>query len=268
MRIDNVEVFVEGDGPKTIVMVHGWPDTYRLWDAQVEALKDRYRCVRFTLPGFDLSQPGRAYSLDEVVETIRRVVSETSDGQQVSMLLHDWGCLYGYQFVMRYPDKVERVIGVDIGDGGSRRQRAELNLMNKLMVVGYQVWLALAWRIGGRVGDAMARGMARILKPPADPGSIGAQMGYPYAATWLGAAGGFHGLKPFIPRFPMLYIFGERKPFMFHSQGWIEVLARRPGSRVLGLPTGHWVMAESPQAFNEVLLQWLAETDELAVQTD
>ena len=38
-------------------MVHGWPDTYRLWDGQVEALKDRYRCVRFTLPGFDAAQP-------------------------------------------------------------------------------------------------------------------------------------------------------------------------------------------------------------------
>ena len=34
MRIDGVEVFVEGVGP-AIVMIHGWPDTHRLWDAQV-----------------------------------------------------------------------------------------------------------------------------------------------------------------------------------------------------------------------------------------
>ena len=61
-------------------MVHGYPDTYRLWDATVAALRDRYRCIRFTLPGFDLSRAGRAYSLDEVIETIRRIVTETAPG--------------------------------------------------------------------------------------------------------------------------------------------------------------------------------------------
>ncbi|MEJ2758550.1 MAG: alpha/beta hydrolase [Anaerolineales bacterium] len=267
MKVGDIEVIVEGDGPKTVVMVHGWPDTYRLWDTQVEALKEAYRCVRFTLPGFDVSQPGRAYSLDEVIETIRSVVSETGAGQPVSLLLHDWGCFYGYQFAMRYPQLVERVIGVDIGDAGSRRQRAELGIMSKLMVFAYQMWLAIAWRIGGKIGDAMSRQMARLLNAPADPQRIGAQMGYPYAATWLGAAGGFRGLKPFIPQCPMLYIYGEHKPFMFHSRDWIERVANRPGSRVLGLPTGHWVMVKARHEFNDALLAWLAETDEFARQT-
>ena len=70
MQVDGIEVFIEGAGPP-IVMVHGWPDTHRLWDGQVEALKDCFRCVRFTLPGFDVSKPRRAYSVDEVVETLR-----------------------------------------------------------------------------------------------------------------------------------------------------------------------------------------------------
>ena len=77
MRISGVEVIVDGAGPKAIVMIHGWPDTQRLWDAQVEALKGDFRCVRFTLPGFDLSQQGRAYSLDEIVGTIGGVVEES-----------------------------------------------------------------------------------------------------------------------------------------------------------------------------------------------
>ncbi len=81
MRVDSVEVIVEGAGPKAIVMIHGWPDTHRLWDGQVEALKARYRCVRFTLPGFDLSGPRRAYSLDELLETMRKVVEQVRAGQ-------------------------------------------------------------------------------------------------------------------------------------------------------------------------------------------
>jgi len=258
MRIGDVEVIVDGVGSKAIVMIHGWPDTHRLWDAQVDALKGHFRCVRFTLPGFDLSQKGRAYSLDEVVGTIRLVVDEACPDQRVSLLLHDWGCFFGYQFAMRHPQFVERVIGVDIGDAGSRRNRAELGTKGMLMVVTYQMWLALAWRIGGKIGNSMSRWMARLLRCPTDPHSIGSQMGYPYALSWLGVAGGLHGLRAFDPHCPMLYIYGERKPFMFHSSAWIKRLATSPGNRVLGLPTGHWVMIERQREFNDVLLSWLA----------
>lgn len=261
MKVDNVDVIVEGHGPKAIVMIHGWPDTHRLWDAQVAALKERYRCVRFTLPGFDLSQPKRAYALDEVVETIRRVVEQACPAERVTLLLHDWGCFFGYQFAARHPQLVERVIGVDIGDAGSRRNLAELGLKGKLMVAAYQLWLALAWRIGGSVGDAMARGMARVLRCPTDPQTIGSQMGYPYALHWLGVAGGFQRLRTFDPHGSMLYIYGERKPFMFHSRTWAGRLAARPGCRVMGLPTGHWVMIGRRREFNEALLLWLGETE-------
>lgn len=255
-----MNVIVEGEGPATIVMIHGWPDTHRLWDRQAEALKGRYRCVRFTLPGFDLG-PRRAYPLEEVLEAIRRVIEQSCPGERVTLLLHDWGCLFGYQLALRHPQLVERVVGVDIGDGGSRENRAEIGMRGKLMVIAYQVWLALAWRVGGGVGDAMARWLARAIGCPADARSIGAQMGYAYAMRWFGTAGGLPGLRVFRPEVPMLYIYGERKPFMFHSRAWAERVAARPGNRVLAFPTGHWVMVERPEAFNAALLGWLAEQE-------
>ena len=67
VQVAGIDVHVEGDeSAPTIVMVHGWPDTYRLWDGQVEFLKPRYRCIRFTLPGFDERQPRRIHTVDEV----------------------------------------------------------------------------------------------------------------------------------------------------------------------------------------------------------
>jgi len=241
-------------------MIHGWPDSYRLWDGQVAVLKERYRCVRFTLPGFDLG-PKRAYALDEIIATVRRVIEQTSPQQKVTLLLHDWGCFMGYQFALRHPELVERVVGVDIGgDAGTRAHRAELGARGLFMVLAYQLWLALAWKIGGRIGDAMARAMARMLRCPTDQSAIGAQMGYTYAMRWFGVAGGFPGVRTFEPQVPMLYVYGERKPLMFHSRAWVERVAARPGNRVVPFATGHWVMVTAREKFNAELLAWLGES--------
>ncbi len=52
-HIAGLDVTLEGDGARTVVMLHGWPDTQALWAPQVAALRTHARCVRFTLPGFD-----------------------------------------------------------------------------------------------------------------------------------------------------------------------------------------------------------------------
>ena len=79
-------------------------------------------------------------------------------------------------------------------------------------------------------------------------------MNYPYAMRWLGVAGGLRGLKAFEPPGPMLYIYGERKPFMFHSRVWAARM------QAVGFPTGHWVMLQAPEAFNQAVLAWLAQS--------
>src|SRR5664279_3454497 len=213
LQIDGIDVFVEGEGEQTVVMVHGWPDTYRLWDAQVDALKAHHRCGRFTLPGFDVGQRHRA--------------------------------------------RVAKIIGVDIGDARSGRYARSLSMKAKAMVVAYQVWLAAAWRIGGSLGDSMTRVMARAAHAPAEPPTVHAGMNYPYDIRWTGSHGSYKEALPFDPACPMLFIYGTRKPFLFHSPSWAEALAARDGCRVLAFETGHWVMAQQPQAFNEAVRGWL-----------
>jgi pimeloyl-ACP methyl ester carboxylesterase len=257
--VANIDVHVEGEGAEAIVMVHGWPDTYRLWDAQVEFLKAKYRCIRFTLPGFDETQPRRVYTVDEVTRFLRQVIEELSPGRPVTLLLHDWGCVFGYEFTMRYPELVARIIGVDIGD--VRAARPELTARAKLYILAYQLWLALAWMAGGRPGDWMTRKMARWVRAKSDPRFISSRMNYPYFLAWFAGEQSFaRQTQRFRPACPMLYLYGARKPFMFHATAWIDALARQPGSRVEAFDTGHWVMLQRPERFNEVALSWLSAT--------
>ena len=257
LQVAGIEIIEEGQGAETIVMLHGWPDTHQLWDKQVEALKTHFKCVRFTLPGFVDSLEARAHSLDEITAVIEEIVRKVSPDKPVILLAHDWGAIFGYHFVQTHPDLVSKVIGVDIGDISSPEYVASLSIKQKLGIAGYQLWLAAAWLVGPGIGDDMARFMARKLRAPAGHDAVGHWQCYPYFIRWSGAHGSFKALRPFTPDIPMLYVYGRRKPFMFHSEQWLRQLNQTPDCKTLGLEAGHWMMDTVPDAFNEVMLEWL-----------
>ncbi len=257
IRIAEIDVLVEGQGDTTIVMLHGWPDTRRLWDAQVASLKSSFRCVRFTLPGFDSGTPRVACTLAATLDLLLAVVDRLSPARPVVLLLHDWGCFFGYQFAMRHPTRVSRIVGIDIGDARSPDYTRSLKLKAKAMLVAYQCWLALAWRIGGRVGDAMTRAMARAAHAPANQVSIHCGMNYPYDIRWTGSHGSYKSAVPFLPTWPMLFMYGARKPFPFHSPQFAAARSARSDCRVIEFQTGHWIMVEDPQGVNSALNDWL-----------
>ncbi len=258
ISVADVDVHIDGDGEETIFMIHGWPDTHRLWDAQVQALKDRYRCVRFTLPGFDKDKARQAYSLDELCGFLLRLVEWLCPERKVILMLHDWGCAFGYQFYVRHPQRVAKIVGVDIGDPSSLRR--VLTPRERLIVFAYQNWLALAWLLGGPIGDWMTRAMARAAGCPSDEGPMSSCMGYPYFVLWYGGERSYrrHG-RPFRPACPMLFVYGRRKRVRFHSPAWADELAARKGNQVVEFDTGHWVMSDQPGRFNQVVGDWLGQ---------
>jgi cis-3-alkyl-4-acyloxetan-2-one decarboxylase len=259
VAVDGIEVHVEGEGAESIVMVHGWPDTHRLWDDTVVHLKDRYRCIRFTLPGFDVGKPRRAFSIDEVAEFIRHVIEQIAPGRKAILLLHDWGCGFGYQFYARYPQLVSRIVGVDIGD--TRGLQRALPRRQAFLILAYQWWLSLAWRVGGRLGDRMSLQMKRWMRSPSDERFIGSHMTYPYYRTWFGGPDNYGPQwRRFTPECPMLFVHARRKPVMFHTQAWIDWLRTKPHNGVVEFDTGHWIMLQQPERFNQTVENWLSAT--------
>ena len=258
ISVAGVDIHIEGDAGATIIMIHGWPDTYRLWDAQVQVLKSRYRCVRFTLPGFDAAKARRAYALDELTGFLKQIIEQLCPGEKVILMLHDWGCVFGYEFYMRNPQLVSKIIGVDIGDPSSSRKSQTMRVA--MMVLAYQVWLALAWGIGGRIGDRMTRAMARLARCPSDAAYMSSCMGYPYFMLWFGGRRSYrHHIRRFVPACPILFIYGRRKRFMFHSTAWADALLTRKANQVTAFDTGHWVMSEQPDRFIQVVSRWLSQ---------
>ena len=271
--IAGVKVLIEGSGPHTILMLHGWPDSLHLWDSAAIALQGQYRCVRFTLPGFDPRQnrhasAGQATSLADMVALIASIADAVSPNAPVTLLMHDWGCIFGYEFANHHPTRIARVMAVDIGDHNSGTYLKSLSASAKLSIFVYQFWLAVAWQVGRHASPAIAnrmtRWMAHTIGCRAKPSGISWAMNYPYAMAWFQTVGGFKLAKKVTPVWPLLYIYGKRKPFMFQSPRWLADVAARAHSEVQAFDTGHWVMVQKPEEFNACVSAWLDKTRVLA----
>ena len=83
--------------------------------------------------------------------------------QPISLVLHDWGCMYGYMVQRAHPELVKNVVACDIGT------HAQPDIVGWVLLILYQWYLILAWTVGliaPKGGDAMARAFAKLIKAP------------------------------------------------------------------------------------------------------
>jgi pimeloyl-ACP methyl ester carboxylesterase len=243
------------DAGQTIVFIQGWPDSASLWDEAVAALGSTYRCVRVTMPNFDGQRSVRwGYTTDEIVDALTELVREAAKNGPVTLVLHDWGAYWGYPVHHRVPELVSRVVGVDIG------AHFKPGLGGALGITAYQSWLFGAFLLGGSVGDWMTRSFAKVGHvPDAHTRALTAWMNYPYRNSWADLfTGRMEKLtKGYWPTCPLLFVYGEKKPFPFHGENWVEHV-KKVGGKVVGLPSDHWVMRDP--SFVSVLVRWLEAT--------
>jgi pimeloyl-ACP methyl ester carboxylesterase len=54
----------------------------------------------------------------------------------------------------------------------------------------------------------------------------------------------------------MLFLYGRKKPTMFHSDAFVERLNRTPHSKAVGFDAGHWLMLEQPTEVASEIRDW------------
>lgn len=262
---------IEGnpDGP-TLVFVHGWPDDASLWRRQVEALGVRFRCVLLTLPNFgDTSVKPGGYDFPELLERLAATVRQVQPAGQggpgigpgVGLVTHDWGAYLGYLLEQKHPELVARMAALDIGAHLGRP-----GLKASLMIMGYQWSLIAAWLIGGLappLGGWLSRGVGRVIGVPArQRAQLRSRCNYPYFYLWRNLLLPWHRgklLGRYRPQCALLFLWGERKPVMFHSPQWLRIVADS-GGRAEGVAgAGHWLMETHAEPVNERLAAWFGD---------
>jgi len=116
IEVDGVRLFYREAGPPdapTILLLHGFPSSSRMYDTLMPLLADRYHCVAPDYPGFghsDAPSPDDfAYGFDHLAEVIGHF-SEALGLDRYVLLQQDYGGPIGMRLALRHPERVRAII--------------------------------------------------------------------------------------------------------------------------------------------------------------
>ena len=257
------EFTIEGnpDGP-TLVFIHGWPDNASLWRKQVEALGSNFRCVLVTLPNFgEEAVKAGGFDFPELVDRLAATIKQVQPDGKVSLVTHDWGAYIGYMLEKTHPELFEKMVALDIGG-----HLVPAGLKSSLMIIGYQWSLIACWLFGGVIpplGGLMSKGVAKVIRVPArQRDNQRSRYNYPYFYFWRGTLLPWRRsslIGRYRPRCPVLYLYGESKPLMFHSPKWLQIVAESGGYAEGVSGAGHWLMETHAGIVNEKIAEWFED---------
>jgi pimeloyl-ACP methyl ester carboxylesterase len=97
---------------KPVLFVHGFPDFWYSWRHQMATLAPDYKTAALDLRGYNQSDQPEGienYAMPKILADVAAVIDDLGV-DKVTLVGHDWGGAIAWRFAMEYPDKVERLV--------------------------------------------------------------------------------------------------------------------------------------------------------------
>jgi haloacetate dehalogenase len=123
---------VTGSGPPLLVL-HGYPETRRMWDAVVPALAERFTVVAADLPGYGdsfrppVTDDHAGYSKRALAQDLVAAMAALGHSS-FAVAGHDRGGRVAYRMALDHPEVVTRVAVLDVVPTGEVWRRADAAL--------------------------------------------------------------------------------------------------------------------------------------------
>jgi 3-oxoadipate enol-lactonase len=257
-KVNGVETYYEihgSEGAPWITLSHSLACSVRMWDPQIDVLKERLRVLAYDTRGHGLSAaPAGPYSLDAMADDLHGLLSHLGIGVTHFVGL-SMGGMIGQTYALKYPGVFATLT---LADTTSR----------------YPAEAAAVWE--ERIRTAQAHGMSPLVEPtlarwftepfrkehPEQTRRIGELIAQTPVAGYIGCSQAIPKINLSARlkeiRCPILVLCGE------HDAGTPPAMAREihdhaPGSRLVMIPgAAHLSSFEQPEAFNRALLDFLS----------
>ena len=165
----DLAVFEAGDpDAPSVVMVHGWPDTHRVWLPVAEHLASVLHVVVYDTRGQGASRtdaPDQAFALPHLAADLLAVIDEVCPSRPVHLVGHDWGSVQGWEAVCE--PGAERMIASFTSMSGPNLDHVAAWLRNSLRRPSPA-------RLAGVVAQAASSAYVPFLVSPLAPPVLGA----------------------------------------------------------------------------------------------
>ena len=260
-RIHDADLFYqdEGDGPETVLLLHGYLMTHALWDRQAEALVAAgYRVVRPEWRGQGRSEvTADGYDPWDLAADALALMDHLGI-ERAHVVGHSMGGYAGYRMALRAPGRLASFVAMattaEAEDPAALRQYNVL--LWALRLVGYGAVLPRAMPI--LYGPAFLTDPARAAEVETQRARIrsNSRTGVFRAGRGIFDRDDLAGQLQYV-RVPTLVVTGEHDVPHPPTQGRRDA-ARVPGARFVEMPgVGHTPPAEAPDAVTALLLDWL-----------
>ena len=237
-----------GQGPKTIVLVHGWTCDETSWSEQVPALAKKYRVITIDLPGHGKSDAptGGKFSMDVFARAVEAVRAEAKV-DRIILAGHSMGSPVVYRYAQLYPNHTAALILVDgpLFKGADAKGFIDQTLPK---VTG---------KDGVKGRETMIRSMFSPATTPALQSRILKMMLGAPEATARGAMASMADAEVWnnhVLQVPTLAIFAGTYGgnFLDTTKSYL------PDLQFMNMPgTGHFLMLEKPAEFNQHLVTFI-----------
>jgi pimeloyl-ACP methyl ester carboxylesterase len=276
LRINGIRFHVvrAGCGDRLLLLLHGFPEFWWSWRHQINAFADHYTVVAPDLRGYnETEKPARGYELPVLVQDVVELI-QASGFQRAYVAGHDWGGMIAWSLAIAHPERVERLIALNMPHPArffqELRQNPEQRRRSRYILFFQIPWLpelVLSAR-NGAAFDRIFRSTPidravfddetiRCYKQAmARPGALTAALNYYRAMGRYGAGDLFRstGMRVTVPT---LLIWGEQDVAFAPEvvQGTERFV---PDLRICMLPhASHWVQQVAPHEVNAALRAFL-----------
>ncbi|HZD23536.1 MAG TPA: alpha/beta fold hydrolase [Acidimicrobiia bacterium] len=144
VRRDDVEIVVTDHGSEDgtpVLLIHGFPDSARLWRHQIPVLVDAgYRALAPDLRGFGRSEKPEevdAYAISELGSDMIAVLDDAGI-DKTYVVGHDWRAAVGWYLAINSPERVRSLVVLSVGHPGAFRNAGYLQLEKSWYMLLFQ----------------------------------------------------------------------------------------------------------------------------------